>query len=315
MINNDLFLDREICPVCKSDKRIELFSCRYLDNPIKDYLIDFYSPQGGVELEYLDDASYILDECNSCGLVYQRYIPNDELMVKLYDKWIDPEKAFDNAASHNFEYYQELERNIEMAIRHFGKKQNNLSFLDFGMGWGEWCIMARAYGCSVFGMELSQARIKHASRLGIPIINWKDLTKCRFDFINADQVFEHIADPLEILQSLSKAIGENGVVKISVPNGWDIRRRLGKKDWSVPKGSKNSLNLVAPLEHINCFNEQSLFLMAKLAGLKPVNIRSNRLWDKNPLYISCRDLVESPYRLFMNFMHNGCTSCFFQRSY
>jgi hypothetical protein len=118
-------------------------------------LIEFYSPQGGVEFEYLIDVTYALDECTTCGLIYQRYIPNAELMFRLYDKWINPEKSFDHVVGHTLEYYQELEREIEMAIRHFGKKPNELSFIDFGMGWGEWCNMAKGYGCSVFGMELS----------------------------------------------------------------------------------------------------------------------------------------------------------------
>jgi hypothetical protein len=43
-------------------------------------------------------------------------------------------------------------------------------------------------------------------------------------------------------------------------------------DWSAPKGSKDSLNPVAPLEHINCFNRSSLLRLAAEAGLRETTL-------------------------------------------
>jgi hypothetical protein len=43
-------------------------------------------------------------------------------------------------------------------------------------------------------------------------------------------------------------------------------------DWAAPKGSKNSLNPVSPLEHINCFKRATLCTMAGAAGLQAAQL-------------------------------------------
>ena len=82
----------------------------------------------------------------------------------------------------------------------FKKPPIELQFLDFGMGWGKWCQMAKAFGCQVYGLELSKARIKYASSLGISVLSNEELNHYKFDYINADQVFEHITNPKNTLQ-------------------------------------------------------------------------------------------------------------------
>ncbi len=41
-------------------------------------------------------------------------------------------------------------------------------------------------------------------------------------------------------------------------------------DWTADKKSPNSLNAIAPLEHINCFNGFALQKLIELCGLKRV---------------------------------------------
>ena len=48
----------------------------------------------------------------------------------------------------------------------------------------------------------------------------------RFDFINTEQVFEHISEPLETLKELKTLLKPGGIIKISVPTADDINRRL-----------------------------------------------------------------------------------------
>lgn len=207
MTNQEYFTMREVCPACTGRDAQQLYACRFTDPPISTYLQDFYSVQGGIEFEYLQDVEYILDECKSCGLIFQRFIPNDFLMKKLYEEWIDPETALQaRYKARGVEYYARLSKEIEMVIRSLSKKGSGLDVFDFGMGWGNWCLMAKAYGCVPFGTELSQSRIEHARELGITVVSWDDIPKHQFDFINTEQVFEHIATPLETLRHLSKAL-------------------------------------------------------------------------------------------------------------
>ena len=248
-----------------------MYRCPFTEPPIRDYLEDFYSPQGKVQFEYLEGATYFLNECETCGLIFQKEVPNDVLMGILYETWIDPEKAFlshqeQNGLHRCSSYAQE----IMQIIAYLGKKPSSLYVLDFGMGWGQWAIMAKAFGCNSYGSELSEERRRCAQAGGIVVLSWDEIPQHQFDFINTEQVFEHLPDPLGTLMHLAKAVGPGGVLKISVPTANDIARRLRIMDWRAPRGTRNSLNAVAPLEHINCFRRKSLIKMAALAGMGEV---------------------------------------------
>jgi 2-polyprenyl-3-methyl-5-hydroxy-6-metoxy-1,4-benzoquinol methylase len=275
-MSNPWFEIRNECPACESDRFKTIFQSPYNEPPIKDYLIDFYSPQIMVEFKYLGKAAYVLCECEVCGLIFQREIPNKILMKKLYEHWIDPQKALNgHQKQKGLEYYAYYAQEIMQIISYFGTIPSSLCFLDFAMGWGKWALMAKAFGCDSYGTELSEERIKYAESNGIKIIMWDEIPQQRFDFINTEQVFEHIQKPLQTLKHFKKGLKRDGIVKISVPSANDINRRLKIMDWKSPKGSKNSLNPVASLKHINFFKRSSLLRMANKAEMEEVYIPMN----------------------------------------
>ncbi|MDX9992316.1 MAG: hypothetical protein RBS68_09735 [Anaerolineales bacterium] len=157
------FVSRDGCPGCKSALKQELYSAAFTHPPVRTYLERFYSPVGGIEFEALGSANFVVDECKDCGLVYQRLILNDQYMTKLYEEWIDPQSIFrSKVMNRDVDYYLRLAGEVEICIKHFGVNPGELQFLDFAMGWGDWCRMAQAFGCSAMGTELSQTRIDHA---------------------------------------------------------------------------------------------------------------------------------------------------------
>ena len=311
------FTERNECPVCKSGDNKELYNNYYTEPPLKTYLEAFYSEQGMIELDYLTGVKYILFECLNCGLVYQKYIPTEFLMTKLYGEWIDCGKIFENKVKRRqINYYIKLRQEIEAIISYIGSNTYNLTFLDYGMGWGDWCRMANAYGVTVYGTELAEAKISHANRHGVVNIPDSMIAENEFDFINTEQVFEHIADPLEMLKYLCASLNHDGIIRISVPNGHDIKGRLEVMDWRAPKGSKYSLNLVAPLEHINCFNENSLIYLAKLAGLKKIDVLDYSSVKKSLIDYSLRGFIKPIYRKarVLAGIRHGSTNLYFMKS-
>jgi 2-polyprenyl-3-methyl-5-hydroxy-6-metoxy-1,4-benzoquinol methylase len=272
-MNKKYFDIRTRCPACGSTSAKVIYQNPFNTSPVKDYLIDFYSSQGPIELSYLENGNYILEECFVCDLIYQKEIPNDELMERLYEYWMDPKGRFDyyekNAGlKHYLNYAQEITR----VMAYLNKRPSDLKIFDFGMGWGKWALMAKAFGCDAYGSELSTERINNAKSNGLKVIEWDEFDKYQFHFINTEQVFEHIPDPLETLRHLRKALAPDGIIKISVPTATNIEYRLKKMDWKAKKNSRNSLNPVAPLEHINFFRRKSIVRMAEEAGLKEVLI-------------------------------------------
>jgi 2-polyprenyl-3-methyl-5-hydroxy-6-metoxy-1,4-benzoquinol methylase len=244
-------------------------------SPVRKYLESFYGSQKQpIEFEYLLGAMYVLYECKKCGLIYQAEIPNEFLMEKLYGHWLDPEisVAAKAMSRRDLNYHVNDAGEVMMLIAYFGGNPSRLHFLDHGMGWGSWALMAKAFGCHAYGTEISQTKLEYCSSQGIEVIQWQDLEKHKFDFINTEQLFEHISEPLATLRQLKKALKPNGLIKISVPDGTDTKRRLKVGDWTAVKYSKNSLNAISPLEHVNCFSRTTVIKMAEIAGLKEVRI-------------------------------------------
>jgi SAM-dependent methyltransferase len=114
----------------------------------------------------------------------------------------------------------------------------------------------------VSGLELSARRREHARQWGLAVIESLQQVDAGFDFIYANQVFEHLPEPLSTLRQLCECLSGDGIVHIRVPDGRGVMRRLQRHGWSP------DIDAVHPLEHINCFTRASLVRLASSAGLR-----------------------------------------------
>ncbi len=275
---NSEFVARVHCPGCESSSLRERYRKAYHDAPIKPYLDRFYEGVGQIDHARLEGSDFALSECEDCGLVFQSEIPNDELLTALYEEWISPDQAFDTyEQSYDVRFYVQLERHVEKTVRFLRAKPADLKLFDFGMGWGNWCMFAQAFGCDTYGCEISKTRADFAASRGIKIVAYDDIPSHAFDMINAEQVFEHLPNPLQTLKHIASALKPGGLIWIGVPNGVDIKQRLSREDWGAAKGSEDSLNAVAPLEHLNCFSATSLIRMAECAGCELLEIPHRKI--------------------------------------
>lgn len=306
---NNSFVYRERCPACTSKTNNIIFSSSLTSPPISEYLEAFYAPQGGIELSSLEGGQYVLMECVQCGLIFQRVALSNRLMHKLYAEWIDPIRSLAiYEAETGIKHVLAQIRQIADLIHFIGRPPSQIQVLDFGMGWGHWCRLAAAMGINVLGHELSLAKADRAAMYGVKNLSQQELSAHSFDFINADQVFEHLTNPLETLVELVRILRPDGIIRISVPDGWNIKKRLRSANWLAPKQSPHNLNPVAPLEHINCFNHAALLNMANKAGLEPISIPSRHA-------VSCAGQIKSLLRPIYYFLRGTPgTTLYFRRS-
>jgi 2-polyprenyl-3-methyl-5-hydroxy-6-metoxy-1,4-benzoquinol methylase len=300
-MNRSWLVEREQCPACTSTAYRILYRCPYGEDPLRLYLHQAYGKHGPEVLDCLGRADYILCECAGCGLVYQKQIPTDALAQKIYEQWREPGAAWRQHDDVGF--YARYAQEVMQAIAYFRMKPSGLKFLDFGMGWGNWALMTKAFGCECYGMEVSDSLIQHAKAIGIAVVDWDDVAQYQFDFVNTEQVFEHLGEPLRVLQHLRKCLKPGGLLKISVPTAIDIKRRLRSADWSAPKGSWNSLNPVAPLEHVNLFRRHAIAAMAGHAGMEcvsmPVSLHYRFVTDWKGITRSAKNIILPLYRRTM----------------
>ncbi len=255
------FIHRPNCELCASDKKTVLLSLEFTHPAVRSFLDEYYS--GGIDKSDLDGGKYEICKCLNCGFVWQTYILNDEFMEKLYSVWILPRQSLDKKRCADSSLFCGYAREVEQISFLFSKKPFEIDILDFGMGWGYWCLMAKAFGYRVSGFEISKERIEFAKKNGVEVIeNLSQIARRQFDFINAEAVFEHTPQPLANLKFLVESLKNGGVMRISVPNGKGVEQKLKKNKWRPDKGP------IQPLEHINCFTHQMLVKFGKLAHLE-----------------------------------------------
>lgn len=265
---------RDRCPVCGSTHAKEAYRRPFEGGEVQAYLDDFYRLPS-LKVDYVGlfgGQDYVLDRCADCSALYQRNIPTELLMDALYGKWIaNSDTPSPEPLSHFTHHVQEAMQAIAFAMRRRGETSPAaVRVLDYGLGWGVWAKAAVGVGAKVAGFDLSRQRRDHAARHGIEVLGWADLPGQAFDFINTEQVFEHLPEPLKTCQLLGSALRPGGVLKISVPTGRWLDKGAVAIDWKAGQGQRNNVNPVTPLEHINYFPRSALRAMAAEAGLAEV---------------------------------------------
>ena len=249
------FIRRQACPLCGDTSSSSALVTHQMDAPpIADYLTRYYS--GRVDVAALAGGEYALLRCADCGGMYQRDILNDAGMATLYEEWIAPEGSLYKKETASLAVRVGLARQCVQVIRAVNRPPHEVRVLDFGMGWGAWLLMARAFGMTAHGLELSQRRIAYAEAQGLTVVGLDALENQTYDFIMAEQVFEHLPEPLAALKSCYAALRPGGWLRIAVPNGATFAAANWQPDY-MPS---------IPLEHINMFTPTSLSAFAERGG-------------------------------------------------
>ena len=281
------FIERTFCELCGSRQAASLLAIPFSAPPVWDFLENYYERR--IPKSILDGEVYEIRQCKDCGFLWQAHILNHVYMDELYDKWISAEASLQKKQKFNpTSLYGRQMETIEVLFPR--QEHSSLHLLDFGAGWGFWCMAAQAWGYRICGLEISPKRVAFAQEHGIEILqNLSELKEQQFDFINAEQVFEHIPDPAGTLKALSDYLAPGGVVRIAVPDAGSLTRGL---NWQT------SQNVLHPLEHINGFTHRTLMRLGRSAGLgmKAYPISGLRYgWRK-----VARSTVIRGYRMFFS---------------
>jgi len=255
------FVQREVCPLCGSTSRQLLSDLAFDESPLAPFLEDFYG--GRLAPAELASERYRIQCCDDCSFIFQDRILDDAGMHRLYQDWVDQACSLHKKRSAKAKRFRQYAGQVKTLTRLFDKAPQQTRVLDYGMGWGYWGRMAQAHGFDVHGLELSALRRDHARQLGLPVMDRLEQADVEFDFIYANQVFEHLPDPRLALEELCRYLHADGIVYLRVPDGRDVIQRLRQGGWSP------DLDAIHPLEHINCFTRASLIQLGASAGLRP----------------------------------------------
>lgn len=260
---------RSQCPACGFNAAPLIVDLPFDSAEIAGYLRAFYASYPRCDLAPLAGTRFQLADCPACGCLYQRGVPDDAFLANFY------RSLGTSVAPVAFEPYriEPIVRELMMVVRFLQPRVPCPRVLDFGTGEGRWATIAAAAGLTTGATDLTSHAFATLQRHGIACFDPAALAPADFDFINTEQVCEHLAAPAAILDQLSRVLRPGGVLKIGVPHDPNLRRKLRQPDWLAPKNSPDSLNGVAPIEHLNHFEPTSLIALAVRAGLQPLQIR------------------------------------------
>jgi 2-polyprenyl-3-methyl-5-hydroxy-6-metoxy-1,4-benzoquinol methylase len=222
--------------------------------------------------EPLSDKVYQIQYCKESGLYFQTWILEDSELHHLYhtastDHFFNKEIA--NQKLHSFAHQTE-----EILVFRQLCLEKIPKVLDFGCSWGKWGSMALAHGCEVYGFDVDATAIEFCSKRGIKMLSLEEIKKMKFDFINCDQVLEHVANPLELTRSLAGALKNQGFLKISTPQDYHLPSLLIKMEKTQDNNylDGKTLDALYPLIHVNLFSRKCLENLANRVNLKPVKL-------------------------------------------
>ena len=217
-------------------------------------------------------------------LHFQTWVMADDEVAQLYSPTMTSDFIFGQIAAEKLHSFAHVAEEI-LVMRQMVRMKTPV-VLDFGCGWGKWGTMALAFGCRVYGFDVNRDAVAFCGGRGITMISLQDLPALNFDFINVDQVMEHVSDPLGITRLLAGSLKPGGFIKISTPADerlpYLLRRGQQFGDDSVLEPDR--IASLTPLEHVNLFTNFALRLLGERAGLRPVPLPFFKLLGAGQLW-------------------------------
>lgn len=281
-INREFFNERTVCPVCSGTAVTEVFRGGMTESPVRDFISSHYENQGTVDWSLLEGTDYVLCECDDCHLFYQRNVPNNFLLDRVYNEMIAP--AFLQSLETErltVDNFNRIGGELDLLFRRLGKPPGKVRFLDYGFGHGRWARVARALGATVFATEISEEKKAYAAGIGVEIIADEEVDHLRFDIVHTEQVFEHLVDPAKDFRRLAAVT--DGFLKFAVPHSGNIKRLLATRGMiaespfkQVLQGralnrTQNTYVAIQPLEHLNAYFPKTVERLAADNGMHVVD--------------------------------------------
>lgn len=244
------FKIREYCPLCKSQQLRQHFKVSYHEKALGSFIERSYHHRGGIPSYYLQGGYYDLNSCKRCGLVFQSCIPQGKLLDCIYNPIFSDDLKLRKSKTKNLKSMKFVESDARQVIK-ITKSRQSARVLDYGVGYGTFARFLLEKGIEVHGTELNEEASSFAKNKGVKILTDTELLSYKYDFINTDQVLEHVVYPDTVISLLATLLTDFGILKISVPNAKNIVLDIDQMDFDNAK----KFNAATPLQHINVFSD------------------------------------------------------------
>ncbi len=222
--------------------------------------------------EFVCISGYPYVECDSCGHIFLQTPPSPEAVTAFYNG-----EGQGRCSQGDMYIGEELfKQRIEQIA---GPKVDYCSsiipveglWVDIGCATGEILMAARNKGWQVRGVEIDPTEIEFGRNHGLDIIQ-SDINSldpkelCDAKVLSMVNVLEHLIDPVNTLNNVTRAIPSNSYVIIEVPRHPSLSSYASLVFPNLPYR-----HIYAPC-HLHIFTEKSMDIMLKSAGLEAIAV-------------------------------------------
>ena len=205
--------------------------------------------------ERLDEGlEFSIKRCTNCDHVFVNPRLRADINADIYARyWRDNEPA--DLARNEYGNYvcRQLAR-----IGGLGK------LLDFGCGWGKFLDEAQRLGWEAVGLEVDEKKVAFCREHGMTAVVANLLEDSfdaeSFDAVIAEQVFEHLYEPVPYVKAINRVLKPGGVFTISVPNLGGLAARIQGPRW----------DMIHPVSHVRYFDRRTLSRLLSDHGFQVV---------------------------------------------
>ena len=216
-------------------------------------------------------GSFWYASCDQCGLLRLDPLPDRSAVAALYDA-----DFFSAVSSGGYVDYVADEtvhrRNARRHLRRLHSFRSSGSLVEIGSAAGFLLDEARHAGWEVRGVEISTAMTEEAKqRFGLEVvddISQIDLSESSVDVVLANQVVEHLIDPLETLRAARELLRPGGLLVVET---WD-------KGSPVARIMKSKWQQITPPSVVWLWNRSQLEALVGRAGFHHVSIKASMKW-------------------------------------
>lgn len=228
---------------------------------------------GGLDL--IPGRSFRLVKCKSCHLIYL-----DEPIDKDWLSEIDSKEFHGSTApllSGSYHFIMDILMN--MRVKKIDKAKKGTSIIDVGCGNGMFLMKMFKRGWDCYGLDISpyafgSAPMKERIRLFCSDIRTADLPENYFDVATFWQSFEHICEPVRVLNKARSILKDGGVLFISAPNIESFEAKISMKRW---------IGMELPT-HLYQYSPKTITLLLEKAGFRIISIKKNSLEYNFPFF-------------------------------
>ncbi len=216
------------------------------------------------------DNGFKAVKCDDCGFVFVNPRPKNELINKAVITGMHSEEAnFLNVVTKmipkKVDYYEKVFK--EFFYNDF-KKQNKISWLDVGAGFGEIVQAIERIAPSnsyIIGIEPMKPKVEDAILRGLKIRNgYLDSIDEKFQYISLINVFSHIPDFTSFLKDLKERLLPDGEIILETGNAADLESESVPGDLSLP-------------DHLIFAGEKHIIGFLEREGFKIIEIKRYRI--------------------------------------